>query len=230
MMKSYILFDLDGTLTDSALGITNSVAFALERFGIEVTERRELFQYIGPPLTYSFSQFHHLSKQDAIIALGYYREYFEEKGLFENKLYEGVIPMLAGLQERGFHLMVATSKPEEYSIQILERLGLASYFEFLCGNTLNENRPTKESVISNIMERYPSVNGSNSIMVGDREYDILGAHKCGLKAVGVLYGYGSRDELERAGADYIASDVASVGLILQNIFLPEAKLISPNII
>lgn len=219
-MLKYALFDLDGTLTDPGPGITNCVAYALDKFGIHPKDREELYPYIGPPLTYSFQEFHGLSADQAEQALLYYRERFSVKGLFENEVYAGIPQLLQSLRDRGVTLIVATSKPEEFTHRILEHFELADYFSFVGGNTLNEDRPTKEAVIAYVREHYPAITRENAVMVGDRKYDIAGAHSHGLAAIGVLYGFGDRAELEAAGADRLATDVAE----LQRILLEMCKI------
>ena len=206
----YLLFDLDGTLTDPGLGITNAVLYALKRFGIEPASREELYPYIGPPLTDSFQRYHGLTGEQARQALGYYREYFADRGLYENELYPGIESLLQTLQREGYTLLVATSKPEEFTHTILHHFLLDSYFSFVGGNTLDERRPTKAAVIGYIREQYPDMSGENTLMIGDRCYDIEGAHAYGLPAVGVLYGYGSRQELEAAGADELVRTPAAL--------------------
>lgn len=206
----HLLFDLDGTLTDPGLGITNSVLYALEKFGIIPATREELYPYIGPPLTDSFQRYHGLTPEQAQQALGYYREYFADRGLYENELYPGIAELLRTLQQAGYVLIVATSKPEEFTHTILRHFQLDSYFSFVGGNTLDERRPTKAAVIAYIRERFPDITGENTLMIGDRCYDIEGAHDCGLPAVGVLYGYGSRQELEAAGADELVQTPAAL--------------------
>ncbi len=206
----HLLFDLDGTLTDPGLGITNSVLYALEKFDIIPAAREELYPYIGPPLTDSFQRYHGLTPEQAQQALGYYREYFADRGLYENELYPGIAELLRTLQQAGYVLIVATSKPEEFTHTILRHFQLDSYFSFVGGNTLDERRPTKAAVIAYIRERFPDITGENTLMIGDRCYDIEGAHACGLPAVGVLYGYGSRQELEAAGADELVQTPAAL--------------------
>lgn len=207
MQQKYLLFDLDGTLTDPGEGITNSVAYALEKFGIFIADRRELYPYIGPPLTDSFMRCHGLSSVQAAQALQYYREYFSENGMFENIPYEGISRFLEDLINKGYTLLVATSKPEEFTEQILQHFSLDKYFAFIAGNTLDESRPTKASVIAYLREHYPDIGADNALMIGDRKYDVEGARQNALPSVGVLYGYGSREELENAGATAIAADL-----------------------
>ncbi len=217
MNGQYVLFDLDGTLTDPGEGITNCVRYALEKFGIYPQSREELYPYIGPPLTASFQQYHHLSAEQAEQALAYYRERFSTVGMFENGLYDGVERFLDRLQRDGYRLMVATSKPEEFTVPILEHFDLLRYFEFVGGNTLQESRPTKESVIRYVMERFPTMSSENALMVGDRTYDIVGAHACGLRAVGVLYGYGDEAELSQSGADAIATGFDELEAVIRRL-------------
>ena len=214
-MLRYALFDLDGTLTDPGPGITNCVRYALEKFDIHPKNREELYPYIGPPLTFSFQEYHGLTAEQAEQALLYYRERFSVKGLYENEVYPGIPEMLQDLKNRGVILIVATSKPEEFTVRILEHFDLAKYFDFVGGNTLNEDRPTKGAVIAYIRENYPDISGENTVMVGDRKYDVEGAHSHDLPAVGVLYGYGNQAEMEAAGADCVAETVEQLGEILK---------------
>jgi len=213
-MLRYALFDLDGTLTDPGPGITNCVRYALEKFDIHPKNREELYPYIGPPLTFSFQEYHGLTAVQAEQALLYYRERFSVKGLYENEVYPGIPEMLQDLKNRGVILIVATSKPEEFTVRILEHFDLAKYFDFVGGNTLDEKRPTKEAVISYIKENYPAISSENAVMVGDRKYDVIGAKAHGLPSVGVLYGYGSREELAEAGADFLAITPSELEKIL----------------
>lgn len=196
----YLLFDLDGTLTDPGEGITNAVRYALERFGLRVEQREELYPYIGPPLTDSFQRYHGLTPEQAQQALAWYREYYADTGIYENVPYPGVAAFLAGLQQEGYTLLVATSKPEEFAARILQHYGLERYFAFVGGNDLQESRPDKAAVIAHVRRQYPALTAANALMIGDREYDVAGAAENGLRTVGVLYGYGSLEELQRAGA------------------------------
>lgn len=214
MSLKYVLFDLDGTLTDPALGITNCVMYALERFNIHPATREEIFPYIGPPLIDSFMRFHGLSYEQALQAVVYYRERFSVDGWRENEVFRGTAMLLSELKAKGCTLIVATSKPEEFANRILRHFELAQYFDFVAGSTLSGLRPTKESVVAYVRERYPSIHGANTVMVGDRRYDVLGAHSQDLPAVGVLFGYGNREELEQANAEYIAENMQELSDLL----------------
>lgn len=210
----YIFLDLDGTLTDPALGITNAVMYALEKYGIHVADRRELFKFIGPPLVDSFQAFYGFSPEKALEATKRYREYFADRGIFENKLYPGIIEALEALKRAGKHLVMATSKPEAFAKRIAEHFGFAQYFEFIGGAAMNETRTKKWEVIEYDIENCHITDRSRILMVGDREHDILGAKHCALDSMGVLYGYGDRAELEKAGADYIAETVSDLSRMI----------------
>lgn len=222
-MKNIVLFDLDGTLTDPGVGITNSFMYALDQFGIRVEDRSELYKFIGPPLFNSFTDYYGFDEEKANQAVAYYREVYNVTGKYENEVYAGVPKMLQRLKEQGFHLLVATSKPEHLAKDILEYFSLSEYFDVIAGSDLEGIRNTKGKVITHALEEYAAVQKrsvaeikENAIMVGDRFHDIHGAKENGIECIGVLYGYGSREELEKAGADYIAEqpdDVAKIVII-----------------
>lgn len=214
MALEYALFDLDGTLTDSAVGITNCAVYALEKFGIYPKSREELYPYIGPPLIRSFMNFHGLSLEEAERAVVYYRERYSDVGWRENRVFEGMPELLRQLQENGVRLIVATSNPEVYTQRILEHFDLASYFSLVAGCTLDGHRSEKAEVIAYVRSNYPEITANNALMIGDRKYDVEGAHSQGLPALGVLFGYGDREELEAVEADYIAVDVADLKRLL----------------
>ena len=212
-MYEVVLFDLDGTLTDPGVGITNSVAYALEKYGIKTENREELYPFIGPPLHESFEVFYGFSREKAMEAVAYYREYYSDRGIFENIVYDGMEKLLTGLKEAGKTLLVATSKPELFARMILEHFGLTKYFTYIAGANMDGSRTRKDEVISYALMAGNVADLSKAIMVGDREHDILGAKKVGIDSAGVLYGYGSREELTGAGADYIvekAEEIAQV--------------------
>lgn len=209
-MYKYVLFDLDGTLTNPEIGITNCVMYALEKFNIKVEDRKELHPFIGPPLTYSFQTFYGLSEADSQLAVKYYRERFSVKGLYENEVYDGVEKMLQQLKTSGKILIIATSKPEEYTIKILKHFNLYKYFDFIAGATMDGSRGEKVDVIRYALEISGIENKSEAIMIGDRNYDILGAKENGLDSIGVLFGFGDYEELTKAGANYIAGSVEDI--------------------
>lgn len=209
-MYQHILFDLDGTLTDPGIGITNSVMYALKKFQIEVEDRTTLFKFIGPPLKASFEKYYGFSKEESELALQYYREYFKPKGLYENQVYKGVRELLTELKSRNKTLILATSKPEEFAIEILRHFDLYKYFDFVAGATMDSSRVKKEDVILYALQSYGISDLSSVIMIGDREHDILGAKQVGLDSIGVLYGYGDYEELKGAGATYIAENTEDI--------------------
>lgn len=216
MSYDTILFDLDGTLTDPGLGITNSVMHALRRFGIEVPPRERLYPFIGPPLDESFIRYFGMTQEQALEAVEVYREYFATKGLFENQVYDGVEDLLFELKDRGKRLLVATSKPEVFSVRILEHFGLDKYFEVISGAMLHPPKGYgKADVIRDALKRANVSNLDGAIMVGDRKHDIIGAHTVGIPAIGVLYGYGDREEHEACGADQIVDSVSELKEILR---------------
>ena len=204
-----ILFDLDGTLTDSALGITNSVMHALKVLGITLPERKELFKFIGPPLGESFKKFYGFTEAEAVKAIKIYREYFADKGLYENELYPDITEMLDILKQYNNTLLVATSKPELFARRIIDHFSLTQYFSYVAGADLGETRGEKANIIKIALSE-AGISPLGAVMVGDREHDIIGAKKCGLLSVGVLYGFGSLSELTEAGADDIAETVSDI--------------------
>ena len=212
-MFDYLFFDLDGTLTDPAQGITNSFVHALKYFGIEIPSYETLCTFIGPPLPETFKTQFGFDEQKVAEGVKKYREYFATKGLLENSVYPGIPELLAGLKAAGKKLVVATSKPEEYSVRIIEHFGLAQYFENVCGSLMDESRSKKDEVIAYAIERNHISDKSKILMIGDRKHDILRAKKIGLKSCGVLFGYGSRKELEEAGADFISENVSRLDKI-----------------
>ena len=210
----YLLSDLDGTLNDSAQGIHRCVQYALEKCGTPEPDAEKLRPFIGPPLLDSFRRYYGFSDEQAAQAVGWFREYFETTGLFENTVYPGVPEMLAALTAAGKRLVLATSKPEVFARRILEHFSLASYFTYIAGANMDETRTRKADVVAYALESAGVADASRAVMVGDREYDVLGAREAGLSTVGVLYGYGSRAELEQAGAIAIASSVEQLQAVL----------------
>ena len=209
MKYNYVLFDLDGTLTDPGEGITNSVMYSLQKFGIEVTNRTELYKFIGPPLVESFKDFYGFSGDKAWQAVEYYREYFADRGIFENKVYEGIAKTLETLRNKGYHLLIATSKPTKYAVMILEKFNLAEYFEFVSGSAMDEKNSSKADIIRYALDMN-KINPDEAVMIGDRKHDIIGAKANGIHSIGVLYGYGDIDEMLAVGADDIAQTVEMI--------------------
>ncbi len=210
----YNLFDLDGTLTDPAPGITSSVMYALERSGLAVPPREELYRYIGPPLVFSFKEYAGMDEEAAVRALGFYRERFSAGGLFENEIYPGIAELLEKLKRGGGKVILATGKPEEFAVMILEHFGILKYFDFVAGNTLDEKRPEKRDVFNHIISVFPDIGPDNTVMVGDRCYDILAAKEFSVRSVGVLFGFGSEEELKESGADMLAASAAELERLL----------------
>ena len=209
MKYSYVLFDLDGTLTDPGIGITNSVMYALDKFGIKINDRTGLYKFIGPPLQDSFKEFYGFDEEQSWKAVEYYREYFGVKGLFENQVYDGIPKTLELLKAKGHHLVVATSKPTEYTVQILDKFGLSQYFEFVSGSGMDEKNSNKAQIIKFAMDTL-GILPEQAMMIGDRKYDIMGAKANNISSAGVLYGYGSFEEMKEAGADYIIESVHGI--------------------
>lgn len=215
MKQNTIFFDLDGTLTESGPGIMNGVRYALSRYGIEEPVDANLRRFIGPPLVYSFTTFYGFSREEAIHAMGIYREYYSERGMYENSVYAGIPELLATLRAAGKRLCVATGKPEKYAIPIIEHYGLAPFFDVIGGGDDLETRGDKASVIRYVLET-AKADPRDVVMVGDRHHDVDGATANGIPCVGVLYGYGDRAELEKAGAVQIAETVAALQNVLLN--------------
>lgn len=239
-MYSYILFDLDGTLTDPKLGITKSVQHALRAFGIEEDNLDKLEPFIGPPLLGSFMEFYGFSKEQGLAAIAKYREYFSVKGLYENEMYCGIPELLKKLKDEGCKLAVASSKPTEFVLKIMDHFDIAQYFDCILGSEMDGSvRGTKEEVVEEVLRRlvpnwdetHPehwvdlsveerktqvqrAVQTPEIAMVGDRKFDVQGAHAFGLVAVAVSYGYAQGNELVEEGADAIAATVEELGEIL----------------
>ncbi len=219
-MWKTILFDLDGTLTDPKEGITKAVAIALNRFGIQ-EEPGNLTHFIGPPLDESFPEFYGFDREQVAVATETFREYYVRQGWLENVPYPGMAELLRDLQAAGKRLLVATSKPEVTAVRFLEHFGMAQYFDRICGAPLdNQEGARKANVIRSALDwAGPGWDAGNTVMVGDRRHDVAGAHEVGLPCVGVLYGYGSRAEHEKAGAEFIVEDIPA----LRQLLLEDAK-------
>ncbi len=210
-MGRTILFDLDGTLTDSGEGIINCATLALNHFGLPVPDREAMRVFVGPPLDETFIKFGvPADKTDEAIAV--YRSRYTTVGKFENKPYPGVEQLLQNLKRQGNRLFVATSKPEGMSVEILEKFGLAEYFEMICGATLDGSRSKKADIITYLLGKAGGT--ENAIMVGDTAYDVIGAKAHGMPAIGVSWGYGKVEDMESAGAMAIAHSMEELYDIL----------------
>ena len=202
-MYKTILFDLDGTITDSKAGITKSVQFALSQFSIDVNNLEDLEIFIGPPLKQSFIDYYDFSSTDADTAIKYYREYYTETGKYENLVYPGITRLLELLTENGFQLAVATSKPTVFAEEILDYFNLSKYFSFIAGSNLDLTRSDKKEVIAYALDELKIQDRKSVIMIGDRKHDIIGARENNVASIGVLYGYGSHIELLSENPDYL---------------------------
>lgn len=215
MEKKYVLFDLDGTLTDSQDGILNAIEYALKHYGIAVEDRSTLRPFLGPPLTDSMREHFGFGTEQALEAVGIFREYYNTTGLFENRVYPGIEAMLRDLQANGYRLFVATSKPEQIARRILEHFGLDGYFDYIGGATPDDSRVKKGDVIGYVLKEAGIENPVEAVMVGDRMHDVLGAKQNGMETIGVLFGYGDQEELTGAGAEYLAETADEIGKLLK---------------
>lgn len=230
-MKKYVLFDLDGTLTDPMVGITTCVQYALAAAGIEEPDLQKLTPFIGPPLKQSFMEFYGFSDEKAEQAVEKYRERFKDVGIFENEVYEGIPELLSSLKKEGMLLSVASSKPEVFVKRILTHFSIDSYFDAVVGSELDGRRTDKKEVVAEALKRLYEKDAEKAektegtalldaakrkytYMVGDRKFDIIGAKAEGVISVGVTYGYGSEEELLAEKPDFLAHSVDELKEIL----------------
>ena len=205
--KKYIFFDFDGTIIDTGPGIKNGVRYALGQLGIPIREGDTLDGFIGPPMTQSYPNNYGLDDDMTKEAIGIFREYYAEKGQFECSLYTGMDLLLSDLKTAGKVSCVATSKPERFAEKILERFSLLQYLDVFVGATLDGSREKKSDVLNCVFERLNEPCRDETVLIGDRHYDVDGAKACSMASIGVLYGYGNRKEFELAGADAIVETV-----------------------
>lgn len=210
---THILWDLDGTLTDPAVGITSAVQYSLKAMHKPVPSAASLYPFIGPPLKASYCDLLGFSEKEAVDAIGYYREYYAEKGLLENTVYPGISALLPALQHAGKTLIVATSKPTIFARRILDHFELSACFAHIVGSNLDGSQVEKSEVIQQALN-VASIPPSQCLMVGDRRFDIKGAHQNHIGAVGVLYGYGSKEELQSCRPEYLVEDVPALSVLL----------------
>jgi phosphoglycolate phosphatase len=205
MAYRYILFDLDGTLTNPAEGLYNSVYYALERMDRDRPPSEKMSAFIGPPLVEGFATVCGMTEEEAVRARDLFREYYPVKGIYECRMYDGIPAMLASLIACGYRLVLATSKPEIFARRLLDHYDLSKYFTYVAGSLLDESRSQKHEVITYAMDSVGIADPATCLMVGDRRYDVEGARLCGMDAVGVLWGHGSEGELREAGACALVS-------------------------
>ena len=216
MMKdySYVLFDLDGTIIDSSEGIVSSFIYALSKFGIEEKPGEHMRRIIGPPLSQSFKSFYGFNDEDTALAVKYYREVFKAGLMLKNTLYPGMVELFDELRKNGKKVIVATSKPEIFVRPILTDLGILDKFDFIAGSIIGDVRVDKGEIIDYIIGEMGISDRRECVMIGDRDRDITGAIDVGVDAIGVLHGFGSREELEGAGCSIIAADAYELRDIL----------------
>ncbi len=212
-MYQYLLFDLDGTLTDPYEGITKSFQYALHAFGIE-EDLKNLNPVIGPPLIDSFMNFYGFSKEEAELGVAKYRERFAVTGIHENTIYPGIPELLEDLKNHGYTLCLATSKPEIFAKQILENFDIAKHFSVVVGAELDGTRNYKKDVITEVLKQLGNPPLDKVLMIGDRKQDVDGAKACNIASMGVRFGYAEPGELESAGADYFSDTVEELRTFL----------------
>ncbi|WNF23477.1 HAD family hydrolase [Mesobacillus jeotgali] len=209
-----ILLDLDGTITDPKVGITKSVQYALRKMGKAAPNVDQLEGFIGPPLQVSFAEYFDFDEHQTEMAIDFYRERFKEKGIFENELYPNIPDLLKFLKEQSFSLAVATSKPTVFADQILKHFKIEHYFDLVVGSNLDGTRTSKTEIIEYILNEYHQHMPEDFIMIGDRKHDIEGACNNGIDSIGVLYGYGSLEELRNSRPVYIVESVEQLREVL----------------
>ena len=214
-MKIYetVAFDLDGTLTDPEAGLTSGFAYALSKLNIAFKDKKELRRFIGPPLKAEFMAVYKMTDSEAEECVRLFREYFSVYGWWDNKVYDGICEMLSVLKARGKKIVLATSKPEVFAKKILKLFGLDGYFDFIGGATLDHTRVEKSDVLSYALDSVGATRAT-SILVGDRRFDAEGAEACGIDSLGVLYGHGTKEEIEAAHFTYVAKTVPEIAEIL----------------
>ena len=216
-MVDTLLFDFDGTLFDTGPGVMGCVQYAVERLGLPPLDELTLRWFVGPPLDESFMEFCGLSPERAREAVLLYRERYQPTGIWECEPYPGMPELLDTLKDAGFRIAVCTSKPTTMAVRILERYGLAEKFDFICGSELDGTRSKKFEVVQACLQFFGVTDTETVRMIGDRKYDILGAGKCGVRTVGVAFGYAEPGELQEYGAEYIAATADELRSYLQKL-------------
>ena len=203
------IFDLDGTIMDSAQGIVRSVEYALDKMGVTEYDRQTNLRFIGPPLVDSFMEYYSMSEEDALRAVAFYRERYSVTGIYEARMYDGVRELLTELKNLGVKLYIGSSKPEKYVRMILEKQGILDLFDYVAGATFDESRNNKEQVLTYLFEQV-EIDKKSAVMIGDRYHDIDGAHYVKIPCIAVLYGFGNEAEFKKHGAEYIAADTDEI--------------------
>ncbi|SHH94903.1 HAD family hydrolase [Clostridium grantii] len=206
-MYKHIFFDLDGTLTDSKLGITKAIQYALNKEGIEEIDLSKLEKLVGPPLNETFSKDFNFDEITTERAINNFREYFSDTGIYENNLYAGVLELLNDLKEKGYTISIATSKPTVYAERIINHFHIEKYFHKIVGSNLDGTRNSKAEVIEYLLKEIGMNGNEDIVMIGDRKHDIEGANLNNLNCIGVLYGYGSLEELQQLNPTYIVESI-----------------------
>ncbi|TDL78778.1 HAD hydrolase-like protein [Peribacillus frigoritolerans] len=204
------MFDLDGTLTDPGTGIIHSIKYALNAMNVKMPSAAVLKDFIGPPLQVSFQKHLDFDHADTEQAIRFYREYFTEKGMYENEVYPGIISLLEDLQRENITLAVATSKPTIFAEKILKHFKMDAYFEHIAGSNLDGSLVSKSDIIAEVVKHYPDISKLDIIMIGDRKHDMIGAKENNIASIGVLYGYGSKKELSSASPEFLAQSVSAL--------------------
>ena len=206
-MFKYILFDFDGTIFDTVEGITKCVRYALNKFGFDA-ELEDLRCFAGPPLVDMFMEKFPLSREQAVKAVEYYRERYKPIGIYESSPFAGVKELLQGVKELGLPMAIATSKPQNMAEELLEKSGLIGYFDLVCG-ALDDKNNAKWQIVTRVLDKF-GAKPEEAVLVGDTKYDVIGAHQCSVKCIGVEYGYAAAGELEENGADFIVKDTVEL--------------------
>ncbi|MEX1378348.1 MAG: HAD hydrolase-like protein [Eubacteriales bacterium] len=217
MNYRYILFDLDGTIIDSKNGVITAAKFALDKMGVPETKIVDLDRMIGPPLKSSFVDFFGLKDEFADAAVKYFREFYREKAIFDYEVYDGMLDVLNMLKREGYILALATSKPTVFAKRILERSNMLHLFDSIIGANLDDSNSDKAHIISQVIDELNIYNLDQAVMIGDRKYDIYGANAVGIRSIGVLYSYGTFEEMQEAGASYVVNTVEELGNLLYSL-------------
>lgn len=217
-MIKYAFFDLDGTIMRSDPGVIECVKYSIEKSGFQMPDIKTLFKFIGPPLRDSYMDFCSMTEEQSMRAIAYYRERYNAKGIFECEVYPGIIELFARLKSNGIIIATATSKPEHMAVRIAGKFGLNEYLTLVAGSDDTETQ-TKTDVILNAFDRLSirEFDRDSVLMIGDRKFDVIGAHNCGIKCLGAVWGYGTKEELVSSGADYCAYTAAEAGDIILSI-------------